>query len=87
MHFQELFLDSSIDDENMSLWRRILNWVLTLAIIAFGVLYFTNQLSRFGLPRHKEPVEEVVEAPEAETEAAETVVEAVDAAAEAAPAE
>ena len=69
------------------LWRRILNWVLTLAIIAFGVLYFTNQLSRFGLPRHKEPVEEVVEAPEAETEAAETVVEAVDAAAEAAPAE
>ena len=69
------------------LWRRILNWVLTLAVVAFGVLYFTNQLSRFGLPRHKEPVEEVVEAPEAETEAAETVVEAVDAAAEAAPAE
>ena len=69
------------------LWRRILNWVLALAVIAFGVLYFTNHLGRIGLPRHKEPVEEVVAAPEAETEAAETVVEAVDAAAEAAPAE
>ena len=69
------------------LWRRILNWVLALAVIAFGVLYFTNHLGRIGLPRHKEPVEEVVAAPEAETEAAETVVEAAEAAAEAAPAE
>lgn len=57
------------------LWRKILRWVLILAVIAFGVLFFTDNLKCIGLPFHKEqPAEEQVEAaaeeaaPEAETE-------------------
>ena len=54
------------------LWWRILRWVLLVAVIAFGVLFFTDNLKCIGLPFHKEkPVEEQVEeaaeaAPEAE---------------------
>lgn len=49
------------------LWWRILRWVLLVAVIAFGVLFFTDNLKCIGLPFHKEkPVEEQVEeAPEA----------------------
>lgn len=42
-------------------WLKILRWFLLLAAIAFGVLYFTDNLGSIGLPRHKaepEPVEE-----------------------------
>ena len=55
------------------LWWRILRCVLVLAVIAFGVLFFTDNLKCIGLPFHKDaPVEEQVEeapaedAPEAE---------------------
>ena len=56
------------------LWRIILRWFIALAVIAFGVLYFTGNLKCIGLPFPKEkPAEEQVEeAPEAE--AAEEVV-------------
>ena len=54
------------------LWWRILRWVLLVAVIAFGVLFFTDNLKCIGLPFHKEkPVEEQVEeAPEAPAEEA-----------------
>ena len=54
------------------LWWKILRIVLLLAVIAFGVLFFTDNLKCIGLPFHKEkPAEELVEeaaeaAPEAE---------------------
>ena len=54
------------------LWWRILRWVLLVAVITFGVLFFTDNLKCIGLPFHKEkPVEEQVEeAPEAPAEEA-----------------
>ena len=53
------------------LWWKILRIVLLLAVIAFGVLFFTDNLKCIGLPFHKEkPAEELVEeAPEAAAEA------------------
>ena len=47
------------------LWWRILRWVLLVAVIAFGVLFFTDNLKCIGLPFHKEKpaVEQVEEAP------------------------
>ncbi|MBO4455789.1 MAG: phage holin family protein [Bacteroidales bacterium] len=54
------------------LWWKILRIMLLLAVIAFGVLFFTDNLKCIGLPFHKEkPAEELVEeaaeaAPEAE---------------------
>ena len=48
-------------------WRRFFWCLLAALVIAAGVLYFTDNLKCIGLPFHKEaPVEEVVEAPEAE---------------------
>ena len=58
------------------LWRKIVRWVLILAVIAFGVLFFTDNLKCIGLPFHKEKAaEEQVEAapetaPETEAEVA-----------------
>ena len=47
------------------LWRKILCWFIALAVIAFGVLFFTDNLKCIGLPFHKEkPAEELVEAQE-----------------------
>ena len=59
------------------LWWRILRWVLLVAVIAFGVLFFTDNLKCIGLPFHKEkPVEEQVEeAPEAPAPEAEISLE------------
>ena len=61
------------------LWWRILRWFLLAAVIAFGVLFFTDNLKCIGLPFHKEkPVEEEVveEAAEAPAEAEITLEEA-----------
>lgn len=45
------------------LWRKILCWFITLVVIAFGVLFFTDNLKCIGLPFHKDmPAEELVEA-------------------------
>jgi len=45
------------------LWRKILCWFITLVVIAFGVLFFTDNLKCIGLPFHKaRPAEELVEA-------------------------
>ena len=45
------------------LWRKILCWFIFLAVIAFGVLFFTGNLKCIGLPFPKEkPAEEQVEA-------------------------
>ena len=60
-------------------WVKLICWLVALLIIAFGVLFFTDNLKCIGLPFHKEkPAEEQVveEAPEA--------VDVVDEAAEAA---
>ncbi|MBO4476127.1 MAG: hypothetical protein J5737_05365 [Bacteroidales bacterium] len=54
------------------LWRRILCWFLAIALVAFGVLFFTDNLKCIGLPFHKDkPAEEQVEqaAPEVEPQA------------------
>ncbi|MBR1575326.1 MAG: phage holin family protein [Bacteroidales bacterium] len=65
------------------LWRKILRWLIALLIVAFGCLYFTDQLGCIGLPRHKAQVEEVAAAPEAAAEAAaESAPEAAEAPAE-----
>ena len=59
------------------LWRKILCWFIALAVIAFGVLFFTDNLKCIGLPFHKEkPAEELVEAAD-EAPAAEAEAEAV----------
>ena len=50
------------------LWKRILRWLIFLLVVAFGVLYFTNNLKWMGIER-KPKVEQVAEpaaAPEAE---------------------
>ena len=47
------------------LWRKILCWFICLAIVAFGVLFFTGNLKCIGLPFPKEkPAEELVEGAE-----------------------
>lgn len=56
------------------LWRKILCWFLALAIVAFGVLFFTDNLKCIGLPFHKDkPAEEQVEEVPQEETAGETV--------------
>ena len=55
-------------------WRKLLCWLIALAIIAFGVGYFTNNLKWMGIER--KPKTEQVEEPVAEEEApAEAAVE------------
>ena len=51
------------------LWKKVVRWVICLLIVAFGVLFFTDNLKCIGLPFHKEaaPVEEVIPAAEAPT--------------------
>ena len=46
------------------LWKKVVRWVICLLIVAFGVLFFTDNLKCIGLPFHKEAasVEEVVPA-------------------------
>ena len=58
------------------LWRKILCWFLAIAVVTFGVLFFTDNLKCIGLPFHKDkPAEELVEdAPEAAAEAAEAEI-------------
>ncbi len=52
------------------LWRKILCWFIALALIAFGVLFFTDNLKCIGLPFHKEnPAAEQVEQPAADADA------------------
>ena len=56
------------------LWRKILRWIICLAVIAFGVLYFTDNLGWAGIHRRAKkeaPQTEVVV--EAEAEAPEEV--------------
>lgn len=61
------------------LWRKILCWFITLCVIAFGVLFFTDNLKCIGLPFHKDkPAEELVEAAAEDAAPAETVVEAAE---------
>ena len=49
--------------KRVPLWRKILRWVLLIAVVCFGVLYFTGNLKCIGLPFPKEkPAEELVEA-------------------------
>ncbi len=67
--------------KKIPVWRKILRWLIALLIVAFGCLYFTDNLACIGLPRHKAQAEEVVEAPET------VVEEAAQPAPEAAPAE
>ena len=59
------------------LWWRILRIVLLLAVIAFGVLFFTDNLKCIGLPFHKEQpaVEEQAEEAAAEPAEAEITLE------------
>lgn len=66
------------------LWRVILRWLIALLIVAFGCLFFTNNLKWMGIER-KPKVEQVVEAPDA-AEAEEAAEAAPAAEAEAAPA-
>ena len=75
--------------KRIPVWRRILRWLIALAIVAFCFLYFTDRLGCIGLQRNKKAAEETVVEAEAEaTEAAEEATVAVEeAAAEAAPAE
>ena len=37
--------------KKMSIWRKIINWVVFLAIVAFGAMYFTNNLKWMGIER------------------------------------
>ena len=62
------------------LWRKILCWFIFLAVIAFGVLFFTGNLKCIGLPFPKEkPAEELVEeAADEAAEAAELPAETVE---------
>ena len=71
------------DPYRPSVWRRVLCWLVALLLVAFGCLYFTNNLKWMGIER-KPKVEAVEEAPEAVEEAAVEAAEAVEAAAEAA---
>ncbi len=61
-------------------WRKCLYWLLGLLVVAFGVCYFTNNLKWMGIERKPkaEPVEQVEEAPAAETPAPEAVEEAAE---------
>ena len=54
-------------------WRRLLCWLIALAIIAFGVGYFTNNLKWMGIER--KPKAEQVEAPVEEEAPAEAAAE------------
>ena len=68
-------------------WRRCLRWLIALLVIAFGVMYFTDNLKFIGIERHKKATEvEAVAEPAAEEAAVEDTV-AVEAAAEEVPAE
>ena len=61
------------------LWVKILCWLVALLVIAFGVLFFTDNLKFIGLPFHKEkPSEELVE--QVEEAAAEAEAELQEAA-------
>ena len=57
-------------------WRKLLCWLITLLIVAFAVLFFTNNLKWMGIERKPkaEPVEQVEESPAGEM--VEEVVEA-----------
>ncbi len=59
------------------LWRKILCWCIALLVIAFGVLFFTDNLKCIGLPFHKEKAAEetveVVEEAPASAEASEEI--------------
>ncbi len=61
-------------------WRKCLYWLLGLLVVAFGVCYFTNNLKWMGIERKPkaEPVEQVEEAPAAETPAPEAAEEAAE---------
>ena len=61
-------------------WRKCLYWLLGLLVVAFGVCYFTNNLKWMGIERKPkaEPVEQVEEAPAAETPAPEAAAEAAE---------
>ena len=50
-------------------WRKCLRWVVCLLIVAFGVLYFTDNLKWMGIER-KAKTEQVEEVPEAPVEEA-----------------
>ena len=67
--------------KRVPLWWKILRCVLLVAVIAFGVLFFTDNLKCIGLPFHKEkPAEEQVESPaEAESEIPADTVEITEA--------
>lgn len=57
-------------------WKKILRWLIALLIVAFGALYFTDNLGWMGIHKkvkaaEAEPVEVVEEAAAAETPAAE----------------
>ena len=60
------------------LWKRILRWIIVLAVVAFGAMWFTDNLGWMGIHRHKA---------EAEAQVEEVVVEEAPAAEDAAPAE
>ena len=55
------------ETKKSTICRRWIIGILLALIVAFGVLYFTDSLTRFGLPFHKEKaaVEQVEAAPEA----------------------
>ena len=55
------------------LWRKILRWCICLLIVAFGVLFFTDNLKCIGLPFHKDKqVEAVADAPAEDAPAEDT---------------
>lgn len=56
------------------LWRKILRIFLAAVVIAFGILYFTDNLGCIGLQRHKAETEQVEEPAAADTLAAEAPV-------------
>ena len=74
------------DPYRAPVWPKVLGWLVALLLIAFGCLYFTNNLKWMGIER-KPKVEAVEEAPEAVEEEVVEAAEAVEAAVEEAPAE
>ena len=67
------------DPYRPSVWRRVLGWLVALLLVAFGCLYFTNNLKWMGIER-KPKVEAVEEAPDAVEEATEVVGAAAESA-------
>lgn len=51
-------------------WKKVVRWIFVLAILTFGVLYFTDRLNFLGIHRHKAQ-EEITEAVVAEDVAVE----------------